>query len=169
MPAPILQTPRLVLRELVADDAPFILALLHDPAWLRYIGNRNVADLEGARAYIERTRAMYARHGYGLWLVERREDGEALGLCGLIKRDKLEDVDVGFGFFERHHGQGYAYESAQAVMQAARSRFGLGRVVAITTADNVASSSLLEKLGLRFERTLAWEPGGDMMLYATPG
>ncbi|HZR36068.1 MAG TPA: GNAT family N-acetyltransferase [Nevskia sp.] len=145
----ILQTPRLTLRRLVAEDAPFILVLVNDPDWLRFIGDKNVRDLDGARAYIANgPAATYARCGYGLWLVELR-DGTPIGLCGLLSRDTLPHPDIGFAFLPQYRGQGYAREAAAATLAHARGPLGLERVLAITSPDNAASGKLLEKIGLR--------------------
>ncbi len=162
----VLQTPRLTLRELRDDDWGFILELLNDPGWLRFIGNKMVHSHEGALTYIAKAQRMYREKGFGLWVVERREDGEALGLCGLIKRDTLRDVDLGFGFLTRHQGKGYGREAGAAVMEHGQRVIGLERMVAITSPDNVASSGLLEKLGFAFERTLELTPGDPVKLYA---
>jgi RimJ/RimL family protein N-acetyltransferase len=155
-------TSRLTVRELTHDDAPFIRELVNDPAWLRFIGDRNVHSDEAARGYIDKVRdGGYAKHGFGLWRVESSATGEPLGLAGLLRRDWLEHVDVGFAFLERHRGRGYAREAVAAVLELARTRFGLARVVAIATTDNVASHRVLEAAGFRLER-LVREPGtGD--------
>lgn len=166
----ILETERVVLRWVRPGDAPFILELLNDPAWLLYIGDKHVRTLDDARAYIEKGPvAMYAKHGLGLYLVERKVGGVAMGLCGLIKRDALPDVDIGFAFLPQFRGSGYALESARATMAYGTTTLGLTRIVAITTQDNQDSSRLLEKLGMRFESTMRM-PGDDedLRLYATP-
>lgn len=144
-----METPRLRLRQLVADDAPFILELLNEPGWLRFIGDRGVHDLEGAHGYIEKgPRAMYARLGFGLYCVEAKDEGTRLGMCGLLKRDNLEHVDLGFAFLARHQGRGYAREAATASLDEARG-LGLAQVAAITSPDNQRSIRLLEDLGFR--------------------
>jgi len=152
----VLETERLTLRRLSLDDGAFILRLLNDPSWLRFIGDKGVKTLEEARNYILTGPIdMYARLGFGLYLTERRSDATPIGICGLIKRDALEDVDIGFAFLPDFRGRGYAREAAAAVMEHARSAFGLRRLVAITSPDNEASIRLLEKLGLRFEATMS--------------
>ena len=144
----VLETARLRLRPLVAADAPFIVELLNEPGWLRFIGDRGVRDLETARGYIENgPRAMYARLGFGLYCVESR-DGTPLGMCGLLKRDNLEHVDLGFAFLARYQGLGYAREAAAAALAEARS-LGLAQVAAITDPDNLRSIRLLESLGFQ--------------------
>ena len=162
----VIETARLRLREVGLDDAPFILELLNDPAWLRYIGDRGVRTLEDARRYVEEgPLRMYADHGFGLYLVERRTDGAALGLCGLIRRDTLPDVDIGFALAAQFRGEGYAYEAAAATLRHARRPLGLERVVAIASPLNAASSRLLERLGLRFERTIEFGPRAETLNY----
>lgn len=157
-----LLTPRSRLRPLALTDDAFILQLLNEPGWLRFIGDKGVRSLEDARRYIETgPRAMYARHGFGLLLVERLDDGVPMGLCGLIKRDTLPDVDIGFAFRPAFGGQGYALEAATAVMAHAREVLGLRRVVAITTPDNAASARLLEKLGMRLEGLVRMPPKNE--------
>ena len=153
-------TERIALRRLELDDAPFMLALLNDPAWIRYIGDRGVRTLEGASAYLEsRIIAQYARFGFGLWMVERRADGVPMGICGLVRRDNLPAPDLGFAFMPDYRGQGYAYESALAVRDHATGALGIRRLLAITSPVNEASSRLLGRLGFVAERSMPW--GGD--------
>ena len=149
----VLETARLALRWLESDDAAFMLQLLNEPSWLRYIGDKGVRTVEDARHYIENGPvAMYRRLGFGLYLVELKESGEPIGICGLIKRDSLDDVDLGFAFLPAFWGKGFAFESAAAVMDYGRCAFGMSRLLAVTSPDNHASIALLEKLGFRFER-----------------
>jgi len=151
----VLETDRLILRWLSINDAEFILELLNDPSWLRFIGDKGVRTLEDARDYIlNGPVAMYTRLGFGLYLTELKEGGVPIGICGLIKRDSLEDVDIGFAFLPRFWAKGYAYESASAVMAYGKHVLGLKRIVAITAPDNHSSAKLLEKLGLQFERMI---------------
>lgn len=148
----VLETERLILRHQAIEDAAFILELLNDPAWIRYIGDRGVRTIDDARDYIIKVSLdMYDRLGYGFYLTELKDGGIPIGICGLVKRDFLEDVDVGFAFLPRFRGKGYAFEAASAVMGYAQSVLGQKRIVAITSEDNHASGKLLEKLGLHFE------------------
>jgi RimJ/RimL family protein N-acetyltransferase len=162
------ETARLRLRELGDADAAFILELVNDPGWLRFIGDRNVHSLEDARGYIARgPAASYAKNGFGLWAVESRGSGEALGMCGLIRRDSLPHPDLGFAFLARHRGHGYAREASSAVVALARERFGIARLLAITDPDNTASRAVLEAVGFVFERTFTWsELGKEQALFA---
>lgn len=148
----VLETDRLVLRRLSTHDAEFILGLLNEPSFLRYIGDRGVRTVEDARAYIAKGPIdSYDRHGFGLLLVSRKEDGVPIGMCGLLRRDALPDVDVGFAFLPAFWGKGYAFESAAAVLSYGREVLGLNRIVAITSPENEGSIRVLTKLGMRFE------------------
>jgi RimJ/RimL family protein N-acetyltransferase len=145
----VLSTERLNLRTVEAGDAPFYLELVNDPSWIANIGDRGIRTLDGARTAIEEgPMAMQARLGYSLYVVERRSDGAAMGLCGLIKRDILPDTDIGYAISPAYWGHGYAYEAAAAVVQHARGALGLPRLLAITSPGNMASNALLRKLGL---------------------
>ena len=146
-----------------------MVALLNEPSFLRFIGDRGVRTLEDARAYLlAGPIESYARLGFGLYLVAHRDDDTAMGICGLLKRDELEDVDIGFAFLPPFWGQGYAFEAASAVLAEAFGRLRLGRVVAITAPDNLASTRLLGKLGLRFEKKVRMAAGeAEIDLFAT--
>ena len=151
----VCETPRLRLRHLNDADAAFILELLNEPDFIRNIGDREVRTLDDARRYIQHGPvASYNQHGFGLWLVELQNTAAPIGICGLLKRDYLNDVDVGFALRESFRGKGYAFEAASAVMQLGKRVLGLERIVAITSPDNHASMSVLRKLGLEFERTV---------------
>ena len=151
----VLETDRLVLRKISADDAEFIIELLNQPSFLQFIGDKGVRTTEDAIRYIETgPQASYERFGFGLYLVELKDSGVSIGMCGLLKRDTLPDVDVGFAFLPEYWSRGYAFEAANAVMTYGRDVIGLQRIVAITSLDNVASIKLLEKIGLRFERLI---------------
>lgn len=158
----VLRTDRLILRRLIDDDAAFVHELMTDPDWLRYIGDRGVRTIADAHAYLRDVLlAMYARHGFGLYRVELRESGEPIGLCGLVRRAGLEDVDVGFAFLPRFRARGFAYEAAAATLQYARATLGIPRIVAIVSPDNDASIRLLRKLGLTMERMIRLTPEAD--------
>jgi len=165
----VLETERLILRRLSDDDAGFMLALMNEPSWLRFIGDRGIRNVVDARAWIRNGPvASYESLGFGLYLVLRKDDSVPIGICGLVKRDALDDVDIGFALMPAFRAQGYAFEAASAVMDYARSTLGLGRILAITSPDNDASSRLLEKVGLRFDRMIRLTAGGpETRLFAT--
>jgi RimJ/RimL family protein N-acetyltransferase len=145
----VLRTERLILRHLTQDDAPFILDLLNEPGFIDNIGDRGVRDLDGARGYIDSVGGSYQRNGYGLWTTVLISTDEAVGICGLVRRDGLEHADIGYALLERTWGRVYATEAAAAVLDHGRRVIGLDTIVAITTPANAASIAVLEKIGLR--------------------
>jgi RimJ/RimL family protein N-acetyltransferase len=167
----VLETGRLILRWLSVEDAEFILRLLNEPSFVRFIGDKGVRSIDDARNYILRGPVdSYERFGFGLYLTELKENGAPIGICGLLKRDSLEDVDVGFAFLPQFWRKGYAFESASAVMTHGRKVVGLNRIVAITSPENDASIKVLEKLGLRFERVIKLsEDEPEVKLFALEG
>ena len=163
----VLETERLVLRRLCLDDAAFILKLLNEPAFLHFIGDKGVRSLDDARAYLRQGPiASYEHHGFGLYRVEIKTSGVPIGICGLLKRDTLDDVDVGFAFLPAFWLQGYAFESASAVLAYGKHTLGLRRIVAVTQPNNVGSIKTLEKAGLAFERMVRFaEEDDEIRLY----
>ena len=154
----VLETDRLSLRQANMDDYQFIFQLLNEPSWLRFIGDRNIKTPEDARDYISEVLVpTYARFGFGLYIVELKQTGRPVGLCGLIKRDDLNDVDIGFAFLRRYWHCGYAIESARAVIWHANQTFALKRIVAITSPENTSSIKLLNRLGFVYERMINFE------------
>jgi len=164
----VIQTERLVLRQLDLNDAAFVLELLNEPAFLRFIGDKGVKTLDGARDYMLKGPIdSYGRHGFGLYAACLL-DGTPIGICGLVKRDGLADVDVGFAFLSRHCAKGYAVESASAVLIHARQVLRLPRIVAITSPENWGSIAVLEKIGLRFEGMIRLaEHGPELKLFGS--
>lgn len=164
----VLETDRLVLRWISVEDAEFILDLLNEPSFLRFIGDKGVRTLADARDYILKGPvSSYEQFGFGLYLTELKESAVSIGICGLLKRETLADVDIGFAFLPQFWGRGYGFESAKAVMTYGRDVIGLNRIVAITSPDNDGSIALLEKLGLKFERLMKLsEDASEIKLFA---
>lgn len=151
----VAETPRLRLRWLDDGDAGFIVDLLNDADFIRYVGDRGVRTLTAAEHYLaEGPVAAYARDGFSLNAVELKATGELAGICGLLRRAGMDDVEIGFAFLPRFRGLGYALEAAEAALQVGFENLGLRRIVAITALDNEDSMRLLGRLGLRFERLL---------------
>ncbi len=165
----ILETERLTLREFCLDDVEFVLKLVNTSTWLEFIGDRGVNDLEGAKKYLEEgPMKSYANNGFGLWLVASKHENVPLGMCGLIKRDTLEYVDIGFAMLPDFAGKGYGFEVASATMNYARNTLNLNKVIAITDPKNNASIALLNKIGLRFEKTLILPDKDQVLVFAPP-
>jgi RimJ/RimL family protein N-acetyltransferase len=164
----VLETERLVLRRMTADDAEFILKLVNEPSFIRFIGDKGVRNHADAVQYIQTgPAASYELFGFGLYLVELKESRAPIGMCGLVKRDSLPDVDVGFAFLPAFWSKGYAFEAASAVKAYGKDVLGISRLVAITNPDNESSIKLLEKIGLRFERMVRLsEDASEVKLFA---
>lgn len=160
----VLETERLSLRRFNVDDAEFILRIVNEPSFLRYIGDKNVRNLEDARQYIlNGPVASYERNEFGLNRVELRESHTPAGMCGLLKREELSSPDIGFAFLPEFWNKGFASESATAVLQDARERLRLERILAITSLDNDPSIKLLERLGFRFESVITLASTGEQV------
>jgi len=154
-----LETSRLTLRPLELDDGVFILELVNEPDWHRYIGDRGIRTLEQAQTYVrEGPMRMLERFGIGLLAVELTATRERIGICGLIQRDTLPDIDLGFAFLQRFTRQGYAREAAAATVTYAFDVGRVKRLVAVTVPDNDRSIGLLAKLGFRYERDIQLRP-----------
>lgn len=161
---PIPDTPRLTLRVLTPDDAAFYLELVNDPSFLEHIGDKGVRSLAQARAAIANgPAAMQLRAGFSLYAMQRKEDGALIGMCGLVQRDTLPGIDIGYALLPAYRGHGYCYEAASAVVAHARDDFRLPRLLGIVSPDNAASHAMLQKLGLRYrERIVHGELVSDL-------
>ena len=156
----IATTSRLTLREMTVLDAPFIHALLNQPTFLRFIGDRQVRSDDDAAVFIDsRYRQSYRDHGYGLWVVEATDAATPIGICGFVRRDALPAADIGFAFLPEFEGRGYAYEAAAATLLHGHALLGLTQVLAIATEDNTRSHRLLIRLG--FQRSGAITMPGE--------
>ena len=178
-----LETQRLLLRKISLQDSEFILQLTNEPGWLRFIGDKNIRSIEDAGTYIKTSIfASYKENGFGVWLVELKgrdssfsasqlvsdtmigstatATATAIGTCGLINRSTLEGIDLGFAFFASQGGHGYAFEAAQAVVEYARNKIKLSRLLAISQPDNERSIHLLGKLGFNVKGLINL-PTGD--------
>ena len=159
-----IETSRLKLRWLELTDADFIYQLVNDPQWLRFIGDKQVADLDGARRYIEDgPRAMYRQFGYGLNCVALKDSDTPIGICGLLQRESLPQPDLGFAFLPGFRGQGYAREAADAILQHAYLILRQTRVAAIVNPDNHSSINLLSRLGFCIEKQIQIEPNPEFI------
>lgn len=145
----------MVLRQFTLDDAEFIFALLNEPSWIQNIGDRHIRTLDDARAYLlNGPLKSYEKNGFGLWAIVLKETNETIGMGGLIRRDALEDVDIGYALLSRFWSKGYAVEAALAVTAYAKEEVGLKRLVAIVDPANQGSIRVLEKIGLRYEKMI---------------
>ncbi len=151
----VLETERLYLRPLSFDEAPFILRLLNEPSFLENIGDKQVRTLDDANAYLM-TGPMnsHEKYGFGLDCVELKKSGKPIGICGVLKRPTLEDVDIGYAFLPEFWSKGYAREAVSAVLADTKEKFNWPRIAAIVNTDNKKSIRLLEGLGFRYKKML---------------
>lgn len=158
----IVSSDRLVLRNPTISDAPFLLRLVNNPSWIENIGDRKVYTIQQAEKYLlNGTIKSFTENGFGFGIAELKTTGEAIGMCGFVKRDFLEDVDIGFAFLPEFTRKGYAYEISREVLVWGRRDLGFKKVLAITLPTNTPSIRLLEKLGLRKQREI--ESEGDIL------
>ena len=152
---PIVETARLSLRQFDVKDATFILELLNSPGWLQFIGDRNVRSIEdGVRYLTEGPINSFQQNGFGLCCISLKNDGQQIGMCGLIRRSFLSDPDLGFAILPEYQGQGYMYEIAEAYLKYVHQNLELPAVLAITLPHNQRSISLLERLGFSFRNEI---------------
>lgn len=165
----IAETTRLLLSKITLKDADFFLELVNSPQWLKYIGDRKVKTIENAKTYLKNgTLKSYANFGFGFYKLQLKEEGKKpIGVCGLIKREQLEDVEIGFALLPEYEGKGFGYEASVAVLKLAVEKFKIKKITAITLPSNTSSINLLEKLGLSFEkRVKPFEDGEELLLFA---
>ncbi|WLT33452.1 GNAT family N-acetyltransferase [Geothrix sp. PMB-07] len=161
-----LSTERLLIRPFTLEDAPFILRLLNEPSFIDNIADKGVRTLAQAEAYLtDGPLASYATHGHGLWMVQHGTTGKPMGMCGLIKRDSLPEVDLGYAFCPEFWGLGYAREAAEACLAWGRDDKGLQSVLAIVSPGNAGSIRLLEALRFQFQKTMELTPGDEVAVY----
>ena len=165
----IAETERLLISEITLDDASFLLELVNTPNWIKFIGDRHIKTLEQAEeSIINNYIKSYQTNGFGFYKLQLKEENNiTIGTCGLLKRDTLDHVDIGFAMLPNFEGKGFGFESSQAVLNVAKEKFNLDKIVAITLPTNTNSIKLLEKLGLSFEkRVKPFEDDQELLLFA---
>ena len=165
---PIAETDRLLISKFTIKDAPFFLELTNTPNWIKYIGDRNIKTVKDAEEYLEeKTLKSYSEFGFGFYKLQLKgENLKSIGTCGLIKRETLDDVDIGFAMLPQYESKGFGYESSIAVLNLAKQKFNLKRISAITLAINLKSIKLIEKLGLAYEKKVKpFEDDVELLLF----
>lgn len=165
----VAETNRLIISKFTLKDANFFLKLVNTPNWLKYIGDRNIKTVEEAKKSIEEGHfKSYKNNGFGFYKVLlKEENNKTIGTCGLIKRDALENVDIGFAFLPEYEKKGFGYEASIEIIKLAKVQFGIKKLVAITNADNINSIKLLEKLGLTYEKKVKpFDDDKELLLFA---
>lgn len=163
----LIETERLYLRKFTLDDAPFILELLNTPTWLQFIGDRNVHSIEDAENYLKNgSLKSYQENGFGFYAVIEKTSSKTIGMCGLIKRDSLPDIDIGFAFLPHLISKGFGYEAASATLNYALNTLQIKRIIAIVNPDNEKSIGLIKKIGLHFEKMIKFgDEEKELMLF----
>ncbi len=160
----ILETERLILRKFTLADAPFILELVNTPTWLQFIGDKGVRNLQDAQNYLKNgSLKSYQENDFGFYLVCEKSTQKPIGMCGFIKRQELEDVDLGFAFLPDYIGKGFGYEIAQATIEYGKDVLKLRRIIAVVDQRNIPSNALLQKLGFVFEKTIPFGEKKDLL------
>jgi RimJ/RimL family protein N-acetyltransferase len=158
----IFETDRLLISRFTLKDAPFVLKLVNEPSWIRFIGDRGIRTIDDAKDYLKNgPMKSYKQFGFGLYLVKLKIDSTPIGMCGLLRRDTLDAVDIGFAFMPKYTGKGFALEASDTVLKHAHEVMGMKRILAITSPDNIKSISLLEKQGFVFRKMIRLSVDAD--------
>jgi RimJ/RimL family protein N-acetyltransferase len=161
-----LETERLVLQPMSMDDGPFIFELYNSPNFIRFIGDRNIKSITDAENYITaKFLPQFERLGYGNFLIKLKSDDTKIGGVGVFEREGLEVHDIGFSFLPEFEGKGYGFEASKKLMETVVSEFGLKKISAITSKENIASQKLIEKLGLKYQSTVRLPDDDEDLLY----
>ena len=159
-------TERLILKPASLDDADFFLELYNMPKFIQFIGDRNMRTKEDAENYIQnRFLPQLERLGFGNYVVILKENQKKIGAVGIFEREGLEVLDIGFSFFEKFEGKGYAYESATKIKEIAKEEFNISKLSAITSKDNFSSQKLIQKLGLKFQKYVTLPDETEELIY----
>jgi RimJ/RimL family protein N-acetyltransferase len=163
----ILETERVRLREFTLSDTDFVLQLVNTPSWIEFIGDREIHTQEAALKYIEESLMLsYQKNGFGLWLMELKKTSKSIGMCGLVNRDTIEDIDIGFALLPDFGRKRYTFEAAKATLIYAKETLKIDKIVAITDTKNVASIGLLNKIGLQFEKEIQLSENDTVLLFS---
>lgn len=161
-----LETDRLILQPVKMEDAEFILELYNSPNFIKFIGDRNLRTVEDAENYIkEKFLPHVDKHGFGSFVILRKSDNKKIGNVGIYVRDGLNAPDIGFSFLSEFERKGYGFEASKKIMEIAFSEFGLKKISAITTKENISSQKLIEKLGLKFQSIVQLPDDPEDLLY----
>ena len=164
----ITETNRLIISKISIEDAPFFLKLVNTPHWIKYIGDRNLKTIQDAENYLTNgILKSYKEFGFGFYLLQNKSDSEPIGICGLVKRDPLDEVDFGFALLPEFEAQGFGFEASIAILKIAEDIFKIKKILAITLPINSNSIKLLDKLGFNYEkRVKLYEDDEELLLFA---
>ena len=165
---PIAETSRLFISKITLKDSKFLLELVNTPHWLKYIGDRQIKTVNDAKTYLQNvTLKSYTDFGFGFYKLQIKDTNKTIGICGLVKRKQLDDVEIGFALLPEYESKGFGFEASLAILDLAKEKFLLKKITAITLPTNKSSIKLLEKLGLSFEKTInPFDDGEELLLFA---
>jgi ribosomal-protein-alanine N-acetyltransferase len=166
--SPLLETERLRLRPVAADDLDHFAALYADPDVMRFIGTRIPLSRELSRERLDFMLDHWLRHGFGMWALFRKDDGAFVGRCGMRYLDNTTQFELGYTLAKAHWGQGLATEASRAVVRYAFEVMRVGRLVAVADPANTASVNVMRKLGMICEG-LGYYYNSECVLYALTG
>lgn len=147
----------------------FFVTLVNTPGWIEFIGDRNIKTEAQAIGYLENgPLKSYELHGFGLSMVELKDNKTPIGMCGLLKRETLDHPDIGFAFLPECTGKGYAFEIVKSSLIFAHEQLSIHPILAITVPTNTRSIKLLEKIGMKFVNRFRFpESAHDLMLFSS--
>lgn len=162
----MLETPRLRLLPWSTEDWVQLCPIAKDPEVVRYISSGQPWSDERIRGFVERQVTGFAERGYCFWRLQYKADGEIIGFCGLQPLEGTSEIEIGWWLAQERWGQGLATEAAREALRDAFERVGLKRVVSIAQPENLASTHIMEKLAMKFERETTHR-GIGVVLYST--
>lgn len=163
----VLETERLIVRRLEADDLDSFSELCGSPDVMKYVGDGLPLSREQVREWIEKSQENYAAHGFGCFAVVLKEGGRFIGYCGLINPVGGAEAEIIYALEKSYWGRGLAGETAGAMLDYGLGRCSLRRIVATIDPENRASVRIVEKLGMKYRLTRLDEHGLPEMVYLT--
>jgi len=148
MRASLFNSEQLTFKEFHLDDAKELYLLNSDPEVIKYTGDPPFDSVEHAQKFVINY-DHYKKHGFGRWSTFLKSNNEFIGWCG-IKLNEHGDHDLGFRFFKKHWGKGFATEAAKACLDHGFQKSGLKTIIGRAANENLASIRVLEKLGMKF-------------------
>ena len=164
----ILQTKRLTLRKLTTDDAFNFFNLNADQDVIKYTGDPPFNNQQAAYEFLSNyQKNNYDKYNYGRWAVILTETKEWLGWCGLKYSAEKKETDIGYRFYKKYWGDGYATESAKACLDYGFQTLRINRIVGRAMKDNIGSINVLKKIGMQYEKDILMDGKYPAVLYST--
>jgi len=162
---PEIETSRLLLRHFSLTDLDDLFAIRSDPDVMRFIGVGQPHSMNQVRDSLEYVISDWEKHGFGRWAIVHKADKKLIGWCGLAFLDKTDEIEIGYGIAKEYWGRGLTTEAAAASLRYGFEELKLDRIVAVAMPENIASRRIMEKIGMRFEKTGHWYEA-ELVYYA---